>query len=122
MEALTRGAFTLSWHLVATNMTVGADNLVKVFQESKNLREFRNAVTNLKPPKKADENGAEKTKPKSRRELENEIARLREILQVKDQQIEELTAEIYELKEKIEQIDEIGIEDDNINMTDPVAA
>jgi hypothetical protein len=122
LKALTTGPFTLSWRYVASNMTVSAAALVKVYQESKDLCEFRNAVTKLKPPKKADENGSQKTKPKSRRELENEIARLKEILQVKDQQIEELNAEIDELKEQIEQTSEIGIEDDNINMTDPVAA
>jgi hypothetical protein len=122
LKALTTGPFTLSWRYVASNMTFGAAALVKVYQESKDLREFRYTVTKLKPKKGADEKGQQNAKPKSRRELENEIARYKELLDLKDQQIEELNGEIDELKEKIEQFSEIEIENDNINMTDPVAA
>jgi hypothetical protein len=122
LKALTTGSFTLSWRYVASNMTVGAAALVKVYQESKDLREFRNAVTNLKPKKAADENGQQNVKSKPRRELEAEIARLREILQVKDKQIAELNAEIDDLKKTIEQYSETGIENGNINKMEPVAA
>lgn len=118
MEALTKGPFTLSWRHVACNMTVGAENLVKVFQVSKNLREFCNAVTKFKPPKGT----GEKTKPKSRRELEAEIARLREILQIKDKQITGLNAEIDGLKKTVKQYSDVGIENDNIKKMEPVAA
>jgi hypothetical protein len=122
LKALTTGSFTLSWRYVASNMTVGAAALVKVYQESKDLREFRNAVTNLKPKKGADEKGQQNVKPKSRREFEAENARLREILQIKDKHIAELNAEIDDLKKTIEQYSETGIENGNVNKMEPVAA
>jgi hypothetical protein len=122
LKALTIGPFTLSWRYVASNMTFGAAALVKAYQESKDLREFRNAVTKLKPEKGADEKGQQNAKPKPRRELEAENARLREILQVKDKQIAGLNAEIDNLKKTIEQYSETGIENDNVNKMEPVAA
>jgi hypothetical protein len=107
MQALTAGPFITPWGFVVSNMTIGAAKFMKAYQESANFREFRKAVTNLKPAK------TKKPRRKSVQELEIEINRYKELVTIKDEEIDALKAQIEDLEEQIERLDENHIEDEN---------
>jgi hypothetical protein len=103
MQALTAGPFITPWGFVVNNMTIGSANFMKAYQESANFREFRNAVTKLKPKKESgDGTNSQVSRRKSLRELENEIERYKELVAIKDEEIETLKAQVENLEEQIE--------------------
>lgn len=117
LKALTTGPFTLSWRYVASNMTVGAAALVKVYQESKNLREFCNGVRNLRPKKSKDE---QKPRPRTRTQLEEEIKGYEELVAEKDQEIEDLKARVAELEDQLQMANGNYAADENMAAMDMI--
>lgn len=74
VSTLSAGPFTLSWRMVAQNMAIGRENLLKAYVDAKTVSEFRNAVTKLKGGKKVRIPG------ESKKDLKNTVNRLLEEL------------------------------------------
>jgi hypothetical protein len=55
MTELITGNFTVSWHIVANNLTIDSEKFMKAYQKSDSTEKFCNRLTKLKPPRQKKE-------------------------------------------------------------------
>jgi hypothetical protein len=97
VETLLQGIFSLAWRDIAQNLCIEPQAFIDAYSTAQTSREFRNSVIQLRQP------GADDTtspKPKTRKELERELAE-------RDQKIADLENQVQALKVKVESLTSI---------------
>jgi hypothetical protein len=121
LSSLLDGPFSLSWRDIALNLSVSPENFLRTYHESENLKQFRNAVTQLRrtrstqsqtprePRKTKVEIEAENTELRNRvSELETENAKLKKRIQEFEEQLEVHEEQQVDSVEDIEPADELS--------------
>ena len=93
---MLNGSFSLSWRDVAQNLSVSADDFLRIYNESSTLDEFRNAVTQLRPE------GTAQRRPRQPRLTRTELESRNTELQ---NRVTELESENDELKRRIKELE-----------------
>lgn len=104
-DELFKGRFPLSWRVVASNLSLEADDFLKYYHEAKTPDELWNALQNSKKSEGATQ--AEKpTKEKKipRTELEEKIRQYEKLIILKDEEIDDLKAQNAELLKEIDEL------------------
>ena len=117
VEILLQNRFSLAWRTIAQNLCIEPQAFIDAYSRAQTREQFRNSVIQLRQP------GADGTlppKPKTRKELERELAE-------RDQRIADLENQIQALEVKVESLTssdeltearEIENEADSVQMSD----
>jgi hypothetical protein len=113
VEFLFEGSFQLSWRDVSQNLCIEPKGFIDVYSRAQTSKEFRNSVIQLRQPLQG---GTLPPKPKTRKELERELAE-------RDQKIADLENQIQALEVKVESltsVDHLTEEEEIENKADQV--
>ena len=97
VETLLQNRFSLAWRDIAQNLCIETAGLYRCVFKGRTSKEFRNSVIQLRQP---GADGTPPPKPKTRKELERELAE-------RDQKIADLENQIQALEVKVESLTSI---------------
>jgi hypothetical protein len=97
VETLLQNRFSLAWRDIAQNLCIEPQAFIDAYSRAQTAKEFRNSVIQLRQPRADD---TPPPKPKTRKELERELAE-------RDQKIADLENQIQALEVKVESLTSI---------------
>ena len=116
-ESLLDGPFVLSWRDVALNLSVSPEDFLRTYNDSGDLEQFRNAVTQLRRTR-TTRNQPPRQLRKTRAELESENAELQNRVSTLETEKAELQARIKELERQ----QEVPLEQQRDSIEEPESA
>jgi len=96
VSIMLNGSFSLSWRDVAQNLSVSADDFLRIYDESTTLDEFRNAVTQLSPSRTTQRRSGQPRPTRTQLVVENADLQNR---------VTELESENDQLKRRIKELE-----------------
>ena len=117
VEVMLQGTFSLAWRDIAQNLSLEAQVFIDTYSRAQTSKEFRNSVIQLRQP------GADGTlppKPKTRKELERELAESKQKITDLENRIQVLEMENEGLtsSDELTEAREIENEADSVLMSD----
>ena len=119
VDQLFKGRFPLSWRVVASNLSLEADDFLKYYHEAKTPDELWNALQNSKNAGGATKaKKPEKEKKIPRTELEEKIRYYEKMIILKDEEIDNLKARNADLLKEINELDALTALTENFEMAE----
>ena len=119
VDELFKGRFPLSWRVVASNLSLEADDFLKHYHEAKTPDELWNALQNSKNAGGATKaKRPEKEKKIPRTELEEKIRYYEKMIILKDEEIDNLKARNADLLKEINELDALTALTENFEMAE----
>ncbi|MBP1711578.1 MAG: hypothetical protein H6Q49_1780 [Deltaproteobacteria bacterium] len=119
VDELFKGRFPLSWRVVASNLSLEADDFLKHYHEAKTPDELWNALQNSKKSGSAAQTEKPaKEKKIPRTEMEEKIRQYEKLIILKDEEIDDLKAQNEKLQNQIRDLMAINAVTENFEMVE----
>jgi len=118
-DELFKGRFPLSWRVVASNLSLEADDFLKHYHEAETPDQLWNALQNSKKSgsaAQAEKPAKEKKIPRT--ELEEKIRQYEKLIILKDEEIDDLKSQNEKLQNQIEDLMAINAVTENFEMVE----